>query len=286
MPRTFRVSCKANLFLRVTGRLENGYHTLHSLFVRLDEPHDEMRVSPGAPGGGLQLHCPGLPELPLDKNIVSKAYVAHSRATGLSADLEIHLDKGIPDGAGLGGGSADAAAMLRILQEEAGQRALTEDGLRKLAVDLGADVPFFLLGSAAEATGVGDRLTEVEPGLDDCLALVVCPDVHVPTAWAYAALDDDAEKGYQWLTAQSEVDNGPFCLGRPRLENDFEKVVLSAFPELRRLKEWLFQLGASGAVMSGSGAAMVALFRRERRLEAAASALAAEGIRAYATGIF
>ncbi|MCM0755505.1 4-(cytidine 5'-diphospho)-2-C-methyl-D-erythritol kinase [Desulfovibrio aminophilus] len=273
---TLTAPAKINLFLRILGRRADGYHDLDTLFLPLAEPRDVLEITPGAPGSGLALAC-AAPGLEGPDNLVAKAWRRYAEATGFAPALAVRLTKGIPTGAGLGGGSSDAAAILLFLNAKAGKAALPAERLSALAATLGADVPFFLLGRPARATGIGDRLTPVEPDLGGLTLVLVCPDAHVPTAWAYARFDEVAAKGRVprapgFLTSGARGTKNPSSLLPLTLFNDFEDAVFPAFPELRRIKERLIAAGAAAAAMSGSGASVFALFReRERALETARS---------------
>lgn len=265
---------KINLFLRILSRRADGFHELDTLFLPLDQPCDLLELAPGAPGSGLTLTCSD-PELEGPNNLLAKAYRAFAQATGRAPDLRLHLTKNIPCGAGLGGGSSDAASLLRHLNENAGDAALPPERLAALAARLGADVPFFLLDGPARARGIGDRLTPAAPDLTGLTLVLVCPPVRVPTAWAYGRFDEASAQGRTpwapgFLTRNPMGTKNPSSLLPLTLLNDFEDAVFPAFPEIRQAKETLLAAGAAGAAMSGSGASVFALFRqREQALEVA-----------------
>lgn len=269
-----RARPKINLFLRILARRADGFHELDTLFLPLDEPCDLLELAPGPPGSGLTLTCSD-PELEGPDNLLAKAYRAFAQATGRAPDLRLHLAKNIPCGAGLGGGSSDAASLLRHLNGNAGNAALPPERLATLAAGLGADVPFFLLDGPARARGIGDRLTPADPDLAGLTLVLVCPPVRVPTAWAYGRFDEAAAQGRApwapgFLTRNPMGTKNPSSLLPLTLLNDFEDAVFPAFPEIRQAKETLLAAGAAGAAMSGSGASVFALFRqRERALEVA-----------------
>lgn len=270
--------CKVNLVLRIEGRRPDGMHELTSVFHPLREPCDVIRIAPAQKGSGLTLRCPGV-DCPPEKNLLWRAWDAFARETGLRPDLAITVDKRIPSGAGLGGGSSDAAALLAWLNGCAGEAALPGKKLAEVALALGADVPFFLLCRTALARGVGEELTVMEADLSDFTLLLICPDVHVNTAWAYRSWDERRLHAARpdgllhILTAGGDAGTGSLCLWPVCLENDFEDAVFPVFSELRRLKERALRLGAAGAVMSGSGASIVAAFRDFKEAEDAAAAL-------------
>jgi 4-diphosphocytidyl-2-C-methyl-D-erythritol kinase len=259
---------KVNLYLHIGPRRDDGYHEIETFFLPLPEPADTLSFRLFDEPGDLDFACSD-PELETDDNLVARAYRRFGERTGFSPRLEVTLTKHIPHGAGLGGGSSDAATMLRFLNDRAGTRALPPDELSALALGLGADVPFFLLGGPARASGVGERLVPEDPGLAGIYVVVACPRIKVSTAWAYAALDasrsSPAKAGGNYLTRVFEENKRAFCVtGRP-LRNDFEPVVFAAHPELGRIKERLLACGAGGALLSGSGSSVYGLFRERQQ---------------------
>lgn len=270
--------CKVNLVLRIEARREDGFHELDTIFYPLPDPHDVIRVEPAPRGTGMRLECPGV-DCPKEKNLLWKAWDAFGRETGFKPDIAVYVEKRIPSGAGLGGGSSDAAALLSWLNDQAQTKALPPDTLAKLALSLGADVPFFLLCRPARAKGVGEMLAPVDVDLTGFTLLLLCPATHVDTAWAYRTWDEtrlgkpSPRTLSTVLTAQKEVGTGSLCPWPLCLENDFESAVFPAFPGLRRLKEEVLRLGAAGVVMSGSGASIVAAFRDFEEAERAAAVL-------------
>jgi 4-diphosphocytidyl-2-C-methyl-D-erythritol kinase len=271
---SLRAPAKVNLYLHVGPRRPDGYHDIDTFFLPLPDPADIFGIRYFEGPGDIDFTCTE-PELETEDNLVVRAYRRFAERTGFSPRLEVTLTKRIPHGAGLGGGSSDAAAMLRYLNDRAGPQALATQALSDLALGLGADVPFFLLGQAARAMGVGERLAPDDPGLAGLFLVAVCPKVRVSTSWAYAALDaarsSPPKSGGNFLTSVFEKNKKAFCVtGRP-LRNDFEPVVFAAYPEIGRIKERLLACGAAGALLSGSGSAVYGLFR-ERQMAALAMA--------------
>lgn len=283
MPDTVQAPAKINLSLLLLGRRANGYHDLESLFVPVPGLADTLDISPAAPGSGC-LVTPQLPDTPLEKNLVFLAWKAYAQATGSAPDIEVRLTKRIPTGAGLGGGSSDAAAMLRWLQAQAEGRGLPEAELVRLAAGIGADVPFFLQDGPAMARGIGDELTPVALDLSAFTLLLVLPPVHVSTAWAYGAWDDharrmaDAKDCAECLTTPASTHKRRVSLSPVVVQNDFEAVVFPAYPDLRVHKERLLRMGAASAAMSGSGAGLSALFRESHLALDAAKVLRTNGL--------
>ena len=270
-----RTGGKINLYLFITGRRENGYHELDTLFVRLPEPQDTLVFRPAERESGIRVTC-STPGIDLKKNTLTKSYELYARATGFAPAVDVELVKGIPHGAGLGGGSADGAEVLAWLQRQ-NPEPMDALQLNALAAGVGADVPFFLARGACFAEGIGDILTPAVAGIGDWSCVLVCPQVHVNTAWAYAAWD--AENPSFSLTEKRKADKN----NRSSYQcfygmNDFESAVFAANPVLDELKAQLIQLGADAAGMSGSGSALFGLFHdRERAAQAAEALRGAEG---------
>lgn len=278
------VPCKVNLFLQVGPRRADGYHAIETYYLPLPEPADAFYIRRFDEPGDIDFTCSD-PELETDDNLVVRAYRRFAARTGFSPRLEVGLKKRIPYGAGLGGGSSDAAALLRYLNDRAGPLALTEPDLAVVALDLGADVPFFLFGGPARASGRGERLVADDPGLSGFYLVVVCPSIRISTAWAYAALDASrtfpGKSGANFLTSAFTGNRRTFCvIGRP-LQNDFEPVVFAAHPEIGRVKERLLAMGAAGALLSGSGSAVFGLFRDRHTAVLALAESSGNGPRAF-----
>lgn len=177
-----RIGCKVNLTLRITGVRPNGWHELDTVFLPLDEPSDTLRLAL-RPGGGLALHC-AEPGIDPENNTLTKAYRLFAEASGFRPGVEAVLEKGIPHGAGLGGGARTRRRCLDGLNARAPE-PLSLPGARRLAARIGADVPFFLYNVPCRASGIGERLVPCPEWLDaaaspgrgsSCCALgSVCP---------------------------------------------------------------------------------------------------------------
>jgi 4-diphosphocytidyl-2-C-methyl-D-erythritol kinase len=194
---TLHAGCKVNLYLRITGVRADGYHELDTLFLPLPEPCDLLHVAP-RPETGIAFTCTE-PDVDPIRNTVVTAYERFAATTGFRPGLAVHLEKHIPHGAGLGGGSADAAVVLRHLAalcaQQAPGAAPTPEALRAMAAGVGADVPFFLMDGPARASGIGEVLTPLAPGelaglgLAGMHLVLACPPIRVSTPWAYRAWD-------------------------------------------------------------------------------------------------
>lgn len=268
-PRTGRVKAQAkvNLFLRVGPRLTDGYHDLLTLFHRIDLSDD---VSVRVGGSERTLTCSG-PSVPRDglgrddKNLAMRAAASYAEARGWPDGFHIELNKHIPVGGGLGGGSADAAAVLRIL-DVLSERPLGPE-LPQLARSLGADVPFLASDRVASfAGGRGDEplfpeLTATSLQPRDVILLL--PPFGVDTASAYRWLDE-SDRQFESSGALTGFGWGWENVERVSLDlrNDFEPVVEERHPVIRACRERLLQAGARIARMSGSGSTVFGVFDR------------------------
>ena len=282
--------CKVNLGLRITGLRDNGYHELDSLFWPLPRPCDRLHINETGTSG-IVVHC-AAPGIDLERNTLTRAYAALAERVPNLPGLEVKLIKGIPTGAGLGGGSSDAAALLQWLNKRL-PAPLTDEELAAVALNVGADTPFFLKNLPCRVRGIGEI---IEPCGPDELAgirlVLVCPDIHASTPQAYADYDaamlaSNTIPGQNCLTKPECKANGTFLSGvRIDLDmhTDLEAVVFARHPQLAEIKANLLRLGAGAVAMSGSGSRIVALFAREFHVEsqAVAAMLQGENRRVYA----
>lgn len=254
---------KLNVHLRVTGRRADGYHELISVMVPVSLT-DRVEVQPASEG--IELVCTGRAVASGEQNLVWRAARAFLDGAGVREGVAIRLHKRIPVSAGLGGGSSDAAATLVALDRIWPGR-MENRTLHRTAVELGADVPFFLSPAPALARGIGDLLERLEVW-PDLWYVLVKPPIEVSTAWVYGQLE-------MKLTTR-ENDCIFEILGQDGftvaalLENDLERVTQSRFPVVKRLKEALLNAGAEGALMTGSGPTVFGVFRSADQAEAAA----------------
>jgi 4-diphosphocytidyl-2-C-methyl-D-erythritol kinase len=276
--REFPAPAKLNLFLHVTGRRADGYHLLQSVF-RLVDLCDSLRFEPRS-DGQVRMARP-LPGVASDDDLCVRAARALREAAGVRSGVDIHIDKRIPMGGGLGGGSSDAATVLLALNAlwHAGQ---SPQSLSALGLRLGADVPFFLFGANAFVEGVGEVLVPVE--LPQAWYLILVPPVAVPTAAIFG--DPELTRNSKTITISSfsealGVNHGAANQGAGRAlfgRNDLEPVACRKYPEVGQHLEWLkANCGtASGtARMSGSGACVFAEFATQAEADAVAGRLPA-----------
>jgi 4-diphosphocytidyl-2-C-methyl-D-erythritol kinase len=263
---------KVNLSLRIVGRRADGYHLLDSLMVPVNLC-DELTIE--ASHGRLEIvvTCDD-PTVPGDEtNLAYKAASLFCRETNTPATISLALRKRIPAAAGLGGGSSDAAAVLKGLNVLLSLR-LSEDRLGSLGAHLGADVPFFIPCRPAKIAGIGEMLTPVPP-LPSRWLVIVVPPFGVSTPWAYRRFDELSSPAMLQTNVASQPPTNPWA--REFLINDLERAVLPEYPRIERIKEQLLRLGADGALMSGSGSAVFAVFHKRAVAEQARRALTDQG---------
>lgn len=266
MTRTYHAPAKINLWLRVFAADASGYHPLDTLFCAVDL-HDTLAIGAGQ---GIELAVSGADLGPIESNLAFRAAQEYFHAIGATPGISIHLHKNIPAGAGLGGGSSDAAAVLRALQERY-ERALPDADLLALAVRLGRDVPFFLCGSSwARARGHGELLEPVLP-LPARPVLIVKPEFSIATRAAYAWLDESRR-----LQPPESVHPAPLQWSdvETRAVNTFETVLFARQPLLKKIRDILRASGARIALVSGSGSALFGVFDDARALDLAQRNLA------------
>ena len=297
--------CKINLSIRITGTRPDGYHLLDSVFLALDKPCDTMHLAP-AQSGGLTVSCTE-EGIDCQKNSLTKAWALFAEKTGFAPNLHCELVKGIPWGAGLGGGTSDAAALLSFLQAQAKANGISvaPKELMDIGAKVGADVPFFLSKTkCCRVQGIGEILEELAPGaiqLPGEYIVLAMPRTRVSTPWAYKAYDDllrDEKKGAEGaekaqnahperssrqlspspdktLTDQKRADkeNVPQHRTVELFLNDLEVPVFREYPELGKIKDTLLQLGACVASMSGSGSCIFGIFAEYSKARAVADVL-------------
>jgi len=254
---------KINLLLKVLGKRDDGYHDIFSVMVPVSL-FDQISID-AEDGHGITLECPcaGVPED--EANLAYRAAEAFLETTGLKRSVSIRIAKKIPVGAGLGGGSSDAASVLMALDSVVGTN-LGEKTLMGIGARLGSDVPFFMLKGPAVARGRGEVLGRIK--LPPLSYILVNPGFEVSTRWAYNNLT--LTKGYEDnILTYSEDSFRDIVYIKDSLVNDLEEVVIGKHPEIQELKRDLLRNGAFGALMSGSGPTVFGVFSSERVAERA-----------------
>jgi len=257
---------KINVFLKVTGQRTDGYHELLTVFVPV-ALYDKLIISKSEKE--LEVYCRGR-ELPKEQNnLVSRAAISFFEKTGIKKYVKITLIKNIPISSGLGGGSSDAATTLKGLNQ-LWPNALSKEDLEKLALSLGADVPFFLLQKPAIARGIGEILQPIE-NFPSLWYVIVSPNLMISTAWTYERIKLNLTNNRNQNIISSFKKN---IFNIPELLfNDLERVTLVKHPFLNSIKESLLQLGALGALMTGSGPSIFGLFDSARKAREAGKIL-------------
>lgn len=246
-------NAKINIGLNITEKRLDGYHNLETIFYPI-ELCDTLEF---VKGEETKFSCSGLEiEGKLDNNLIMKAYRLLKDDFDLPP-INIHLHKNIPMGAGLGGGSADAAFMLKMLNDEF-NLGLSSEVLQQKSAKLGADCAFFIENKPIFAKGIGNIFEPTTVNLAGYQIVLIKPNVHVSTAEAYGGC-----KPQRWDTSLEEVIKRPITEWRNCIFNDFEKTVFIAHPELAKIKEMLYNKGAIYAAMSGSGSTIYGIFDKE-----------------------
>jgi len=252
---SLKAPAKINYLLDVIRKRPDNYHDLRMIMQRI-ALYDEIVITL-SDLTGIRVHC-GKDGVPNGTgNIAWKAADMLLSRAGYKPGIDITIQKNIPVAAGLGGGSSDAASVLMglngLLDLGLSDRDLMDMGLR-----LGADVPFFIFKKTALAEGIGERLTSVD-GLPQAWLVLVNPNIHVSTAWVYKSLQLTKDKDLAKLPRFSNRIDDICAL----LSNDLEEVTIRSFPLIRDIKNLLLEKGARGALMSGSGPTVFAVFDSE-----------------------
>lgn len=259
------VNAKINIGLQVVNRRENGYHDLQTVFYPVGRyagtpknPEAFSDILECVPGEGKVIFSGRKIDCDPEKNLVTKAVSLYRERTGYSEEITVRLEKHLPDGAGMGGGSADGAFTLRMLDRAAGTNPDDPDRKRMLAamaLELGADCPFFIYNSPMYGEGVGEILTPMPEFLKGMWLAAVKPDVYVSTKEAFANITP--RPGNIDLRLLPEL---PIEEWQGVVKNDFEESIFPAHPLLREIKERLIERGALYASMSGSGSSIYGIF--------------------------
>jgi len=246
-------NAKINIGLQVLHRRADGYHNLETVFYPI-ALYDIIEVVPAA-DGKVALFVSGLAiPNPNEDNLCVKAYRALAREFDL-APIHIYLHKHIPIGAGLGGGSADAAFLIKLLNQFF-ELKLSNEQMIAYAVNLGADCSFFIENKPVFATGIGDKFTDIDVDLSSYKLVLVKPPVHISTGEAYGSVRSER-------TSKDLIEkiNLPVDEWKAHIFNDFENGIFERYPEIRGIKSLLYEKGAIYAAMSGSGSTVYGLFK-------------------------
>ncbi len=271
--------------MRVLGKRADGYHEVQTTLQTISLQDElEFQLSND---GVIRLTC-NETDLPIDeRNLVVRAANALKERYRVAAGVRIHLDKGIPTQAGLGGGSSNAAVTLLALTKIWGLPPLKSD-LLEIASELGADVPFFLYGGCALGTGTGATISPLASGEESLPhhLIVITPKATVSTAKAYASLnlpalttpvDDPILSSLQNVANSENLRSWSMCnLSLDHLQNDFEAVIFDIEPEIKRAKDKLRELGTLGTLLAGSGSSVFGIFADREAQERAIKMISSE----------
>jgi len=266
LPATFSAfiitPAKVNLGLRIVRRRDDGYHDIYTVMEPVSLVDTIYCEFNAAPEESISLQSPQMMELDAESNLVVKAarkMVARAREQGVSihGHWNFWLEKNIPAGAGLGGGSSNAAGIIRLLNDFY-KLGLESDELIAIAVAIGADIPFFLAPELSLIEGIGDRITPLKPARRRYY-LLIKPAFSINTGWAYSSLNAPVASDFSGYDIE-QFREQPEALSYS-LENDFEASVMASYPQLAEIKAWLAESpGSLGALMSGSGSVVYAVY--------------------------
>ncbi len=255
-------NAKINLGLNIVSKRPDGYHNLETVFYPIGLK-DALEIVPSELPSteGYRFFQTGIEiQGNADDNLVIKALKLTSEEKEIPP-IDIHLLKKIPFGAGLGGGSSDAAFMLKLLNNTF-SLGYTVAELEQKAAKIGADCAFFIRNKPAFATGIGNELTEIKLDLDDYFFVLVKPDIFVPTKDAYAMISPQQPE-----ISLQKIIKKPISEWKRWMKNDFEPSVFKKYPQICNIKQKLYDLGAMYASMSGSGSSVYAFFEKETDVE-------------------
>lgn len=252
---SLQANAKINIGLQIRDQRSDGYHNIHTLFQEIDL-FDTIILEKQNSGCDFSSNVDWLQND--SSNLCIKAWQMMVDTFGIGG-VSIQLEKRIPAGGGLGGGSSNAATILKGLRQLY-KLNVSDDELESLSVTLGADVPFFIRGGIQVGDGIGEKLTPIPVTIPGTLLLVI-PNIHIDTGWAYGECKKilDASREIVNFASFIRKENIPFML----FENDFEAIVVPTYPEIGHIKDSLRAQGARFASLSGSGSTVFGLFDEE-----------------------
>ncbi len=259
-----KAHAKVNIGLQVKDQREDGFHNIHTIFQEL-ELHDKIVLEKQQKDWNIKINDSKIASD--ESNTCIQAYIAIKQRFPQIDGIAVNLNKSVPSGAGLGGGSSDAAAVLKGLRELF-DLPLNNVELSAIAVKIGADVPFFISGGTQIGDGIGAILSPIKKPVNGFYLLVI-PDIFISTAWAYKALKKNLKE---------EIDRPNFAHFLERenfpkaiFDNDFERIVIPTYPKIGEIKEGLLKTGASYASLSGSGSTVFGIYDDEAKAKQAES---------------
>lgn len=253
-------NCKINLGLNIIRKRSDGFHDIETAFFPI-QINDALEAIPGNdPGSQLSFTTSGLAAGEVGQNLCVRAFQLVQKDFPQLGSISMHLHKVIPIGAGLGGGSADGAFTLKLLNDKFGLGIGTEK-LMQYALQLGSDCPFFIINKPCMAIGRGEILTPLQLDLSDYKIVIVNPAIKINTSEVFSSIA--ATTPYESIEniVKKSVENWPGTL-----RNDFEPVVFAKFPEIKKIKEDLYELGAVYASLTGSGSTVFGIYKKDHPL--------------------
>lgn len=249
---TIKTPAKINIGLNVVGQRPDGFHNIETVFYPI-KLYDEITISSG---DKFAFECKGNTQIDKEDNTVVKAVGLLEKECGIKFNISINLKKNIPAGAGMGGGSSDGAAVLNALNKMFDLN-LKLKHISELALNLGSDVPFFLNPVPSFAVSRGEKLRPIKLKVHSPI-LIVNPGIHISTKWAYEnMLYQNNHTNLLNLMDHETVD---WDVLKRKVSNDFEDVVFDKYEEVKKVKELLYDFGASIALMTGSGSTIFGIF--------------------------
>ncbi len=249
---------KINIGLNIISRRQDGYHNIETIFQQIDL-FDQIKVARTG-NSEIIVQSDNLNLMTIEDNICYRAVKLMQKVVGINDGVNIQINKRIPIGAGLGGGSSDAAAVLNCLQQ-LWQIELSKEQLLEIAQQLGADVTFFLYGGTAFASGIGEKLRPITLPFN-FYGVLIYPNIEISSTWAYKSYNFSLTKTKKSIKLLHIFLNClPVSDFKNVLSNDLEEVVFQHYPKLYEIKQQLYRQGAFFASMSGSGSTVYGLFK-------------------------
>ena len=263
----FFPNCKINLGLKITGKRADGYHNIVTVFFPVPFNDVIEIIDNKEHSDGIEFTQSGIPIVGDQKdNLCIKAWQLLKNNFPKLPSVKLHLHKAIPMGAGLGGGSADGAATLLLLNQKY-LLNISETQLISYALQLGSDCPFFIINKPCLGSGRGELLQPISLTLKGYQLVVVNPGIHVNTGWAFSQLNLDANTvndNALTIESLSNIILGDMVNWKDELKNDFEQPVFEKFPAIEVVKNTLYEKGAVYASMSGSGSTVFGIFKENK----------------------
>jgi 4-diphosphocytidyl-2-C-methyl-D-erythritol kinase len=254
-------NCKINLGLKILNKREDGFHNLETIFYPIALRDALEIIQFNDVQSQIEFTNTGiLAEENEQNNLCIKAYNLLKKDFPQIPNVKMHLHKAIPMGAGLGGGSSDAAFTLKLLNELF-HLALSTEQLQLYAKKLGSDCTFFIINKPCIATGRGEILEPIKINLLGYRFLLINPGIHINTGWAFSQLQNFSSN-----VSLKRIIKQPIQTWKQELQNDFEKYVFDKYPEIEKIKTQLYESGAIYASMSGSGSSVFGLFEKAPKL--------------------